>query len=72
MMGLVIAFILGSTFGSMIFFLALCLVGAFRDDLIKGAIQTSFEVISPRFPVIGDGGYFCLRVYPRPNSVHKF
>lgn len=31
-MGLVIAFILGSTFGSLIFFLALCLVGAFRDD----------------------------------------
>lgn len=31
-MGLVIAFILDSTFGSMIFFLALCLVGAFRDD----------------------------------------
>lgn len=31
-MGLVIAFILGSAFGSMIFFLALCLVGAFRDD----------------------------------------
>lgn len=31
-MGLVIAFILGSTFGSMIFLLALCLVGAFRDD----------------------------------------
>lgn len=32
MMGLVIAFILGSTFGSLIIFLALCLVGAFRDD----------------------------------------
>jgi hypothetical protein len=32
MIGLVIAFILGSTFGSLIFFLALCLVGAFRDD----------------------------------------
>lgn len=31
-MGIVIAFILGSTFGSMMFFLALCLVGAFRDD----------------------------------------
>ncbi len=31
-MGLVIAFILGSTFGSLMFFLALCLVGAFRDD----------------------------------------
>ena len=32
MVGLVIAFILGSTFGSLIFFLALCIVGAFRDD----------------------------------------
>lgn len=32
MIGLVIAFILGSTFGSLMFFLALCLVGAFRDD----------------------------------------
>lgn len=32
MMGLVIAFILGSTFGSLMFFMALCLVGAFRDD----------------------------------------
>lgn len=32
MMGLVIAFILGSTFGSLTFFLALCIVGAFRDD----------------------------------------
>lgn len=32
MVGLVIAFILGSTFVSLIFFLALCLVGAFRDD----------------------------------------
>lgn len=32
MMGIVIAFILGSTFGSMMFFLALCLVGASRDD----------------------------------------
>lgn len=32
MMGIVIAFILGSTFGGMMFFLALCLVGAFRDD----------------------------------------
>ena len=31
-MGIVVAFILGGTFGSMIFFLALCLVGAFRDD----------------------------------------
>lgn len=31
-MGLVIAFILGSTFGSLVFFLALCIVGAFRDD----------------------------------------
>ena len=29
---IVIAFILGSTFGSLIFFLALCIVGAFRDD----------------------------------------
>lgn len=32
MIGIVIAFILGSTLGSLIFFLALCLVGAFRDD----------------------------------------
>ena len=32
MIGLVIAFILGSTFGSLVFFLALCIVGAFRDD----------------------------------------
>lgn len=32
MIGIVIAFILGSTFGSLIFFMALCLVGAFRDD----------------------------------------
>lgn len=32
MMGLVIAFILGSTFGSLMFFLALCIIGAFRDD----------------------------------------
>lgn len=32
MMGIVIAFILGSTVGSLIFFMALCLVGAFRDD----------------------------------------
>lgn len=32
MMGLAIAFILGSTSGSLIFFLALCIVGAFRDD----------------------------------------
>lgn len=31
MMGIVAAFILGSTFGSLIFFLALCIVGAFRD-----------------------------------------
>lgn len=31
MMGLVIAFILGSAFGSLMFFLALCLVGVFRD-----------------------------------------
>ena len=31
-MGLAIAFILGSTFGSMMIFLALCIVGAFRDD----------------------------------------
>nr|UVM86327.1 MAG: hypothetical protein [Bacteriophage sp.] len=29
---IVIAFILGSTFGSLILFMALCLVGAFRDD----------------------------------------
>lgn len=28
---IVVAFILGSTFGSLIFFLALCLVSAFRD-----------------------------------------
>ncbi len=32
MIGIVAAFILGSTFGSLIFFLALCLVGAFRDN----------------------------------------
>lgn len=32
MIGIVAAFILGSTFGNLIFFLALCLVGAFRDD----------------------------------------
>lgn len=32
MIGIVAAFIPGSTFGSLIFFLALCLVGAFRDD----------------------------------------
>lgn len=32
MLALVAAFILGSTFGSLIFFLALCIVGAFRDD----------------------------------------
>ncbi len=32
MIGIVAAFILGSTFGSLIFFLTLCLVGAFRDD----------------------------------------
>lgn len=31
MLTLVAAFILGSTFGSLIFFLALCIVGAFRD-----------------------------------------
>lgn len=31
-MGLAVAFILGSTVGSLIFFMALCLVGAFRDD----------------------------------------
>ena len=31
-MGIVVAFILGSTFGSLFFFLALCLVGAFRED----------------------------------------
>lgn len=31
-MGIIAAFILGSTVGSLIFFLALCLVGAFRDD----------------------------------------
>lgn len=32
MIGIVAAFILGSASGSLIFFLALCLVGAFRDD----------------------------------------
>ena len=32
MMGIVIAFILGSTVGSLIFFLALYVVGAFRDS----------------------------------------
>lgn len=32
MIGIVAAFILGSTFSSLIFFLALCLVGAFRDN----------------------------------------
>ena len=32
MMGIVVAFILGSTFGSLIFFMALCIVGVFRDD----------------------------------------
>lgn len=32
MIVIVAAFILGSTFVSLIFFLALCLVGAFRDD----------------------------------------
>lgn len=32
MIGIVAAFILGSIFGSLIFFLALCLVSAFRDD----------------------------------------
>lgn len=31
-MGIVVAFILGSTFGSLIFFLALCIVGVFRDS----------------------------------------
>lgn len=31
-MGIVAAFILGSTFGSLIFFLALFIVGAFRDS----------------------------------------
>ena len=31
-MGIVVAFIFGSTFGSLIFFMALCIVGAFRDD----------------------------------------
>lgn len=31
MMSIVVAFILGSTFGSLIFFMALCIVGAFRD-----------------------------------------
>lgn len=32
MIGIVIVFILGSTFGRLIFFLALCIVGAFRDS----------------------------------------
>lgn len=32
MLALVIAFIIGSTFGGLTFFLALCLVGAFQDD----------------------------------------
>lgn len=32
MMGIVIAFILDSTFGSLMFFLVLCIVGASRDD----------------------------------------
>lgn len=32
MMGIVVAFILGSTFGSLIFFMAFCIVGSFRDD----------------------------------------
>lgn len=32
MIGLIVSFILGSTFGSLIFFLALCIVCAFRDD----------------------------------------
>lgn len=32
MIGLAVAFILGSTVGSLIFFLALCIVGAFRDS----------------------------------------
>lgn len=31
-MGIVIAFILGSTVGGLVFFLALCIVGAFRDS----------------------------------------
>ncbi len=31
-MGIIAAFILGSTVGSLIFFLALCIVGAFRDN----------------------------------------
>ncbi len=31
-MGLVIAFILGSTVGGLIFLLALCIVSAFQDD----------------------------------------
>nr|DAR27660.1 MAG TPA: hypothetical protein [Caudoviricetes sp.] len=22
--------------------------------------------------MIGDGGYFCLRIFPRPNSDHKY
>lgn len=32
MIGIVIAFIFGSTVGSLIFLLALCIVSAFRDD----------------------------------------
>lgn len=32
MIGLAVAFILGSTVGSLMFFLPLCLVGAFRDS----------------------------------------
>lgn len=32
MIGLAVAFIFGSTVGSLIFFLALCIVGAFRDS----------------------------------------
>lgn len=31
-MGLAVAFILGSAVGSLIFLMALCLIGAFRDD----------------------------------------
>lgn len=64
MVCLVIAFILGSTFGSLIFFLALCLVGAFRDDLNKGALQTSFEVIGPASGLMEVGPIFYLAVTP--------
>lgn len=32
MIGLAVAFILGSTVGGLVFFLALCIVGAFRDS----------------------------------------